>query len=90
VVLGREIHMEGMRGRWFGQLGLITAPGPGDAVANIWNTAGACDPASSEFDALHANAIASENILRDNLHNLYQGTDIGRSFSDKGRQDSLW
>jgi hypothetical protein len=26
----------------------------------------------------------------DNLHNIYQGSDAGRAFSDICRQDSLW
>jgi hypothetical protein len=61
VVPGREIHMQGLRGHRFCELGLITGTGQGNAIANIWNTTGACDPASEQFDALDVAAIARQN-----------------------------
>jgi hypothetical protein len=30
------------------------------------------------------------HLVRDNVHNVYQGSDVGRAFSDICRQDSLW
>lgn len=30
------------------------------------------------------------HLVQDNLHNIYQGSDVGRAFSDICRQDSLW
>jgi hypothetical protein len=30
------------------------------------------------------------HVMQDNLHNVYQGSDVGRAFSDICRQDSLW
>ncbi len=61
LVPGREIHMQDMRGYRFCEVGLITGPGQDNAVANIWNTTGACDPTPEQFDALDADAIAREN-----------------------------
>jgi hypothetical protein len=61
LVPGREIHMQGMRGYQFCEVGLITGTSQDNAIANIWNTTGACDPAPGEFDALDAGVIAREN-----------------------------
>jgi hypothetical protein len=65
LVPGREIHLQDMRGHSFCEVGLITGTSPGNAIANIWNTTGASDPTSWQFDALDADTIASEN---DALH----------------------
>jgi hypothetical protein len=61
LVPGREIHMQGMRGYRFCEVGLITGTSQDNAIANIWNTTGACDPAPEQFDALDADTIAREN-----------------------------
>jgi hypothetical protein len=61
LVPGREIHMQNMRGYRFCEVGLITGTSQGNAIANIWNTTGACEPAPGQFDALDADAIAREN-----------------------------
>jgi hypothetical protein len=61
MVLGREIHMQDMRGYRFCEVGLITGTSQDNAIANIWNTTGACDPTPEQFDALDADAIAREN-----------------------------
>ncbi len=61
VVPGREIHMQDMRGYRFCEVGLVTGTSPDTAVANIWNTTGACHPATEQLDALDADAIAREN-----------------------------
>ncbi len=61
LVPGREIHMQDMRGYRFCELGLITGNSQDDAIANIWNTTGACDPTPEQFDSLDADIIAAEN-----------------------------
>jgi hypothetical protein len=61
VVPSREIHLQDMRGHSFCEVGLITGTCPDNAIANIWNTTGACDPTPGQFDALDADTIASEN-----------------------------
>ena len=61
LVPGREIHMQDMRGYRFCEVGLITGTSQDTAIANIWNTTGACDPAPEQFDALDADTIAREN-----------------------------
>ena len=61
LVPGREIHMQDMRGYPFCEVGLISGTGQDNAVANIWNTTGACDPTPEQFDRLDADAIAAEN-----------------------------
>jgi len=61
LVPGREIHMQNMRGYAFCEVGLITGTQQGNAVANIWNTTGACEPTPEQFDALDVGAIAREN-----------------------------
>jgi hypothetical protein len=61
LVPGREIHMQDMRGYRFCEVGLITGTSQDNAIANIWNTTGACDPAPEQFDVLDAETIAREN-----------------------------
>jgi hypothetical protein len=61
LVGGREIHLQGMRGCRFCEMGLITGTSPDSAIANIWNTTGACDPTPEQFDSLDADTIAREN-----------------------------
>ena len=60
-VPGREIHMQDLRGQRFCEVGLITGTSQDNAIANIWNTTGACDPTPEQFDALDAGTIAREN-----------------------------
>src|SRR5215469_16186678 len=61
LVPGREIHLRDMRGYRFCEVGLITATSQDNAIANIWNTTGACDPTPERFDALDADTIAREH-----------------------------
>jgi haloalkane dehalogenase len=61
LIPGREIHMQGMRGHPFCEVGLITGTTPDNAIANIWNTTGVCEPTPEQFDALDAGTIAREN-----------------------------
>jgi hypothetical protein len=61
LVPGREIHLQDMRGYRFCEVGLITGTSQDNAIANIWNTTGMCDPTPDQFDALDANTIAREN-----------------------------
>jgi hypothetical protein len=61
LVPGREIHMREMRGRPFCEVSLITAASEENDIANIWNTAGACDPTPEQVDELDADIIAREN-----------------------------
>jgi hypothetical protein len=61
LVPGREIHLRDMRGYRFCEVGLITGDSAGTAIANIWNTTGACDPTPERLDALDAATLAREN-----------------------------
>ncbi len=61
LVPGREIHLQDVRGHRFCEVGLITGTNQDNAIANIWNTTGACEPAPEQFDALDADLIAREN-----------------------------
>jgi hypothetical protein len=61
LVPGREIHVQDMRGQRFGEVGLVTGTSPDNAVVNIWNTLGACDPTVEQFDALDVAMIARES-----------------------------
>ena len=61
LVPGREIHMQDIRGYRFCEVGLITGTSQDNAIANIWNTTGACDPTPEQFGALDAAAIARDN-----------------------------
>jgi hypothetical protein len=61
LVPGREIHLQGMAGCRFCEVGLITRIDPDTAVANVWNTTGVSDPAPELAGALDGDAIASEN-----------------------------
>ena len=65
LVPGREIHLRDTRGHRFCEVGLIAGTSQDHAIANIWNTTGACHPTPEQFDALDADAIARENgVLR--------------------------
>jgi hypothetical protein len=61
LVPGREIHLPDMRGYRFCEVGLVTGDRAETAIANIWNTTGACDPTPERLDALDADAIAREH-----------------------------
>lgn len=61
LVPGREIHLQDMRGYRFCEVALIAGTSQDNAIANIWNTTGACDPTPELFDALDADAIARDN-----------------------------
>ncbi len=61
---GREIHVQDMRGYRFCEVSLITGTSQDNAIANIWNTTGACDPAPEQFDAL--DALDADTIAREN------------------------
>ena len=61
VVPGRQIHMQDMRGYRFCEVGLITGTSQDNAVANIWNTTGVCDPTPEQVDALDPDTVAREN-----------------------------
>src|SRR5215831_17438471 len=61
VVPGRELHMHDLRGYRFCEVDLISGTCQSNAIANIWNTTGACDPTPEQFDALDAETIAREN-----------------------------
>jgi hypothetical protein len=61
LVPGREIHIQDVRGYRFCEVGLITGTSQDNAIANIWNTTGACDPTPEQFDTLDADTIAREN-----------------------------
>lgn len=61
LVPGRQIHMLDMRGYRFCEVGLITGASQDNAIVNVWNTTGACDPIPDQFDALDGDNIAREN-----------------------------
>ena len=61
LVPGREIHLHDLRGRRFCEVGLITGASENDAIANIWNTTGACNPTPEQLQALDADTIARKN-----------------------------
>jgi haloalkane dehalogenase len=61
LVPGREVHVRDMRGHKFCEVGLITGPDQDNAIADIWNTTGVCDPTPEQVDALDADAVAREN-----------------------------
>ncbi len=61
LVPGREIHLQDTRGSQFCEVDLISGTSQDNAIANIWNTTGACDPAPEQLDALDADTIAREN-----------------------------
>ena len=88
LVPGREIHMQGLRGSRFCEVGLITGATQDNAIANIWNTTGACDPTREQFDALDVGTIARENgALRTWLnpvrHWMFDRLDVWESGDDK-------
>ena len=97
LVPGREIHLQDMRGYPFGEVGLITGTSPDNAVANIWNTTGACDPAPGQFDALDADTIARENgapraWIGPVRHWMFDRLDVPEAGDDKtfGRVTGTW
>jgi hypothetical protein len=61
VIPGREIHMQGLRGYRFCELGLVTGTPRGNAIANVWNTTGACDPEPEHLGALDVDMLARQN-----------------------------
>jgi hypothetical protein len=88
LVPGREIHLQEMRGHSFCEVGLITGTSSDNAIVNIWNTTGACDPTAGQFDALDADTIASENdALRAWLnpvrHWMFDRLDVRETGDDK-------
>jgi hypothetical protein len=88
LVPGREIHMQDMRGYRFCEVGLITGTSQDDAIANIWNTTGACDPTPEQFDALDADTIAHENgavraWLNPVRHWMFDRLDVTQAGNDK-------
>ncbi|HEY2548956.1 MAG TPA: hypothetical protein VGI64_00110 [Streptosporangiaceae bacterium] len=60
-VPGREIHLQNVRGHGFCEVGLVSGTSQDNAIANIWNTTGVCEPGLEQFDELDADAIAREN-----------------------------
>ncbi|MGH3300877.1 MAG: hypothetical protein ACRDOK_04160 [Streptosporangiaceae bacterium] len=85
---GREIHMQEMRGYRFCEVGLITGTSKDNAIANIWNTTGACDPTPEQFDALDAAAIAREDgalgaWLNPVRHWMFDRLDVREAGDDK-------
>jgi len=88
LIPGREIHMQGMRGYPFCEVGLITGTTQENAIANLWNTTGACEPTTEQFDALDAGTIARENgALRAWLnpvrHWVFDRLDVREAGDDK-------
>ena len=89
--------MQDMRGYRFCELGLITGTSQDNAIANIWNTTGACDPTPEQFDALDADTIARENgALRAWLnpvrHCMFDRLDVWEAGDDRtfGGMTGTW
>jgi haloalkane dehalogenase len=75
LVPGREIHLQDMRGYPFSEVGLITGDSTGNAIANVWNTTGACEPTPERLGSLDAGLIARENgATRAWIHPVRQWT----------------
>jgi len=88
LVPGREIHLQNMRGRRFCEVGLVTGTNQDNAIANVWNTTGTCDPAPEQFDALDAYTIARENRvqrawLNPVRHWMFDQLDVWEAGDDK-------
>jgi hypothetical protein len=88
IVPGREIHMQDMRGYRFCEVGLITGSSQDNAIVNIWNTTGACDPTPEQLDALDADTIARENgaqsaWLNPVRHWIFDRLDVWEAGEDK-------
>jgi hypothetical protein len=88
LVPGREIHLQDMRGQRFCEVGLITGTSQDNAIANFWNTTGACDPTPEQFDALEPDTIARENgALRSWLspvrHWMFDQLDVREAGDDR-------
>jgi hypothetical protein len=62
MVPGRELHVQEMRGYRFCEVGLVTGAGHDEAIANVWNTTGTCDPTPEQVEALDADTIARDNV----------------------------
>jgi hypothetical protein len=97
LVPGREIHMTDLRGHQFCEVGLITGTSPDNAIANIWNTTGACDPVPEQLDVLDPDAIARENgALRAWLdpvrHWMFDRLDVWEAGDDRAFGDitGIW
>lgn len=80
--------MRDMRGYRFCEVGLITGTSQGNAIVNIWNTTGACDPTPEQFDALDADTIARENgaeraWLNPVRHWMFDRLDVREAGDDK-------
>ncbi len=76
LVPGREIHLQDMRGYRFCEVGLITGTSQDNAIANIWNTTGVCDPTPEQFDTLDAETIAREQRSRARLAQPGKALDV--------------
>ena len=77
-----------MRGYRFCEVALITGTSQDNAIANIWNTTGVCDPTPEQFDALDADAIARENgamraWLTPARHWMFDRLDVWAAGDDK-------
>ena len=77
-----------MRGYRFCEVGLITGTSQDNAIANIWNTTGVCDPTPEQFDALDAYAVARENgakqaWLNPVRHWMFDRLDVWEAGHDK-------
>ena len=88
LVPGRQIHMQDMRGYPFCEVGLITGTTSDNAIANVWNTTGACEPTPVQFDALDAGTIARENAaqhawLNPVRHWMFDRLDVREAGDDK-------
>jgi hypothetical protein len=60
-IAGREMHLQDMRGYRFCEVGLTTGDSAGNAIANIWNTTGSCDPTPEQLQTADADTIAREH-----------------------------
>jgi hypothetical protein len=88
LVPGREVHLQDMRGHAFCEIGLVTGTTPDNAIANIWNTTGACEPTSEQFDALDAGDVARESgamraWLTPVRHWMFDRLDVGEAGDDR-------
>ena len=60
LIPGREVHVQGLRGNRFCEVSLVSGTSHDNAIANTWNTTGACDPTPEQLDALDADTIAHD------------------------------
>ena len=87
-VPARQLHLPGMRGYRFCEVGLITGTSQDNAIANIWNTTGACDPEPGQVGALDAATVARENgalnaWLNPVRHWMFDRLDVWEAGDDK-------